>query len=101
MTGQLTAHFEGDPVFGDDPAYADDEAAQFLPETPFEDVELHFFGGDRAPLATPALCGAYTTTGTFTPWSGNPTAESSSTFDITSGPNGKPVSRIRCRSRRR
>ncbi len=92
VTGQLTAHFEGDPVFEDDPAYANDVAAQFLPETPFEDVELHFFGGDRAPLATPAKCGAYTTTGTFTPWSGNPTTESSSTFDIVSGPNGTPCS---------
>ncbi len=90
VTGQLTAHFEGDPLFENDPAYAGDVAAQFLPQTPFEDVELHFFGGDRAPLATPAQCGAYTTTGTFTPWSGNPAAESSSTFDITSGPNGSP-----------
>ncbi len=90
VTGQLTSYFEGDPVFESDPRYANDVAAQFLPQTPFEDVELHFFGGDRAPLATPALCGAYTTTGTFTPWSGNTTTESSSTFDIVSGPNGSP-----------
>jgi hypothetical protein len=90
VTGQLTAHFEGDPVFENDPRYASEPAADFLPELPFEDVELHFFGGDRAPLGTPALCGAYTTTGTFTPWSGGATTESSSTFDITSGPNGGP-----------
>ncbi len=90
VTGQLTAHFEGDPVFENDPRYAGDVAAQFLPQTPFEDVELHFFGGDRAPLATPTECGAYTTTGTFTPWSETATVSSSSTFDITSGPNGKP-----------
>jgi hypothetical protein len=87
VTGQLTAHFEGDPLFENDSAFASDEATQFLPQVPFEDIELHFFGGDRAPLATPAKCGAYTTTGTFTPWSGNAPAESSSTFDITSGPN--------------
>jgi hypothetical protein len=92
VTGQLTAHFEGDPVFENDPGYAGDVAAQFLPETPFEDVELHFFGGDRAPLTTPTACGAYTTTGTFTPWSESATTESSSTFNITSGPNGKPCS---------
>ncbi|HXB65891.1 MAG TPA: hypothetical protein VNV42_13565 [Solirubrobacteraceae bacterium] len=92
VTGQLTAHFEGDPVFENDPAYANDVAAQFLPQTPFEDVELHFFGGDRAPLTTPALCGAYTTTGTFTPWSEGTTTESSSTFNIVSGPNGSPCS---------
>jgi hypothetical protein len=90
VTGQLTAHFEGDPVFENDPAYAGEPEAQSLPEVPFEDVELHFFGGDRAPLTTPARCGAYTTTGTFTPWSGTPTTESSSTFNVTSGPNGKP-----------
>jgi hypothetical protein len=90
VTGQLTAHFEGDPVFEDDPRYAHEVEAQFLPETPFEDVELHFFGGDRAPLVTPTECGAYTTTGTFTPWSESATVESSSTFDITTGPNGVP-----------
>jgi hypothetical protein len=83
VTGQLTAHFEHDPVFD-----GQSEASQFLPQVPFEDIELHFFGGERAPLATPPHCGAYMTTGTFTPWSGNPTSELSSTFDITSGPNG-------------
>jgi hypothetical protein len=91
-TGQLTAHFERDPLFADDPRYAEDPAAQFLPQTPFEDVELHFFGGDRAPLTMPALCGSYTTHGTFTPWSETATTQSSSTFSVTSGPNGS-----RCR----
>jgi hypothetical protein len=90
VTGQLTAHFEGDPLFQKDPAFAGEPETQFLPEVPFEDVEVHFFGGDRAPLGTPARCGGYTTTGTFTPWSGNPTSESSSEFKIVSGPNGAP-----------
>lgn len=69
-TGQLTATFANSP------------------QAPFEDAELHFFGGERAPLATPARCGAYTTSAMFTPWSGNPPVASSSVFDITSGPNG-------------
>jgi hypothetical protein len=90
VTGQLTAHFEKNPVFAKDPRYAGEQEAQFLPEVPFEDVELHFFGGDRAPLVTPALCGSYTTTGTFTPWSGTPTTEASSEFQIVSGPHGTP-----------
>jgi hypothetical protein len=62
------------------------------PELPFEELEMHFFGGERAPLGTPALCGTYTTQAAFTPWSGNETAHTISTFHITSGPQGKPCS---------
>jgi uncharacterized repeat protein (TIGR01451 family) len=71
-TGQIVATFKSNPQLA------------------FEDAELHFFGGDRAPLATPSHCGAYTTNGTFTPWSGNEPVNASSTFNITSGPNGSP-----------
>jgi hypothetical protein len=60
------------------------------PPLPFEDAELHFFGGARAPLSTPSHCGSYATEATFTPWSGNPPVHSSSSFAITSGPNGSP-----------
>jgi len=56
------------------------------PQLPFEELKLHFFGGDRAPLATPARCGAYTASASFTPWSGGALAQASSTFDVTSGP---------------
>jgi hypothetical protein len=90
-TGQLTAHFQADPALK-----GQGETSEFLPEAPFEDVVLEFFGGERAPLATPARCGAYTTTGTFTPWSADTsdeaalTVHSSSTFNIESGPHGGP-----------
>ena len=72
VTGQLVTTFEN------------------TPQLPFEDLELHFFGGERAPLSTPASCGSYTTQASFTPWSGNAAVEPSSNFDITSGPNGAP-----------
>ncbi len=58
------------------------------PELPFEEAELHFFGGSRAPLATPVQCGAYTTHATFTPWSGETEVSSAATFDIANGLNG-------------
>jgi DNA-binding beta-propeller fold protein YncE len=60
------------------------------PDLPFEDLEIHFFGGERAPLTTPAHCGTYTTQATFTPWDGNSPVHTTSSFPITAGPNGGP-----------
>ena len=37
---------------------------------PFEELKLDLFGGPRASVSTPALCGAYATDAVFTPWSG-------------------------------
>ncbi|HEY5342097.1 MAG TPA: hypothetical protein VIJ66_00340 [Solirubrobacteraceae bacterium] len=58
------------------------------PDLPFEELELHFFGGERAPLTTPSRCGTYTTQASFTPWDGNGQVNTSSSFQITSGPDG-------------
>jgi hypothetical protein len=82
---KLAGEVKPDPVTGQ-------LVSTFLntPQLPFEDLKLHFFGGSRAPLATPALCGSYTTTASIAPWSGNETSQSSSTFQVTSGPNGAP-----------
>ncbi len=60
------------------------------PDLPFENLELHFFGGERAPLATPSRCGTYTTTATFTPWDGNGPVSAESSFNIDHGPGGDP-----------
>jgi hypothetical protein len=69
-TGRITATFKNNPQLA------------------FEDAEIHLFGGSRAPFSTPAHCGTYTTEASFTPWSGNPAVESSSSFEVNSGPNG-------------
>jgi uncharacterized repeat protein (TIGR01451 family) len=58
------------------------------PQLPFEDLSLHFFGSARAPLSTPPSCGTYTTTTSIEGWAGNPASTPSSSFQITSGPDG-------------
>ena len=60
------------------------------PDLPFENLELHFFGGERAPLSTPSRCGTYTTTAVFTPWDGNGPVTAESSFNIDHGPGGGP-----------
>jgi hypothetical protein len=60
------------------------------PQLPFEDAVLHFFGGERAPLASPAHCGVYTTQASFVSWSSNETVNSAAPFKIEHGPGGGP-----------
>jgi hypothetical protein len=60
------------------------------PDLPFEELQLHFFGGERAPLSTPSRCGTYTTEAIFTPWDGNGPVTSTSSFNVEHGPNGAP-----------
>jgi hypothetical protein len=60
------------------------------PQVPFEEAKLHFFGSDRAPLSTPPSCGTYTSSASIVPWSGSAQSKSTSTFQITSGPDETP-----------
>lgn len=75
-TGQLTARFGEDPATG-----------FYLPELPYSELKLNFFGGPRAPLVT-AVCGSYTTTSLLTPYSApesGPPATPQSDFDVDAG----------------
>jgi hypothetical protein len=57
------------------------------PQAPVEEFEAHFFGGEKAPLTTPAYCGTYTTEASFVPWGGE-AVHLSPSFKIEQGPNG-------------
>ncbi len=71
-TGQLTATFTENP------------------QLPVKHLDLKFNPGPRAPLAIPTTCGTFTTTTDLVPWStpGTPDAHPTSSFQVTSGPNG-------------
>jgi hypothetical protein len=60
------------------------------PQVPFDSLKLSFFGGPRAALVNPPVCGSYTTETEMTPWSGGASASPSWSFAITSGPGGSP-----------
>jgi hypothetical protein len=81
QTGQLTAVFQNNP------------------QVPFEDLTLNFRGGGpQSTLATPDVCGTYTTNGTFTPWSApesGPPAQTQDSFEITSGTGGSACPRTK------
>jgi hypothetical protein len=71
-TGQLTVSFPQNP------------------QTPVEDLEMHFFGGTHAALKTPSTCGVHAVTSAMTPWTApeGETKTPSSSFTLTNGPDG-------------
>ena len=52
------------------------------PQLPVEDIKVDLFGGQRAPLVTPASCGPATTNAQLTPWSTGKAVSASSTFNF-------------------
>jgi hypothetical protein len=61
------------------------------PQLPFDQFELHFKSGSRAPLNTPATCGHYENSADLTPWSfpdSGPQPTVHDPFEIASMPNG-------------
>jgi hypothetical protein len=72
-TGQLVASFHN------------------LPQAPFSDFNLHFFGSERGLLSTPTQCGTYPVKSTFTPWDESlPVQSSTQFFNLDAGPGGAP-----------
>lgn len=70
-TGQLTAVFDE------------------LPQAPFSDFNMHFFGSERGLLVTPTRCGTYAVKSTFTPWDSLVARQSSEQFfALDRGPDG-------------
>ena len=60
-----------------------------LPQAPFQDFNLHFFGSERGLFATPTQCGTYPVESEFVPWDSLLSSQISlSSFTIDSGPNG-------------
>jgi hypothetical protein len=62
---------------------------QDLPQTPFQEFNLHFFGSERGLFATPTQCGTYPVHSLFQPWAAELSDQTSTQFfDIGSGPGG-------------
>jgi hypothetical protein len=62
-----------------------------LPQLPYTDLRVHFREGQRSPLATPAVCGSFSTAMDLAPW-GAPTTvlHNTSPFAVSSGVEGGP-----------
>jgi len=62
-----------------------------IPQLPFSRFNLHFREGPRAPLATPGLCGTYTSDALLYPWADpEDPVPATSSFSVTSGPGAGP-----------
>lgn len=75
---KLAGDIAADPVTGQlTTTFAD------TPQQPFASLKLHFDGGPRAVLASPATCGTATATAAITPWSSD--AATTTTAPVTLG----------------
>jgi hypothetical protein len=61
------------------------------PQSPFQELDLHFFGSERGLYGTPTHCGTYEVKTVFEPWDAALANQTSTSFfAIDSGPNGAP-----------
>lgn len=92
ITLKLPGKVETDPTTGQVTAVFD-----YVPQQPVEDITLNFRGGGpRSEFATPEVCGTYTTSGEWTPWSapesGAP-ARTEDSFTVSSGCSASAAAR--------
>jgi hypothetical protein len=64
--------------------------AENLPQLPFSHFRLHFREGTRSPLASPPACGTYQANAVLTPYAGGAPVDTTSSFQIVSGPDAGP-----------
>ena len=77
LTIKLAGKIEADPDTGQLTTTFD-----YNPQTPVEDLYLHFTGGGpQSELATPEVCGPHTTTGRWEPWSAPESGPQAQTSD--------------------
>jgi hypothetical protein len=73
---KIPGKFEPDPHTGRLTAVFDEN-----PNLPFSDLQLHFFGGPRAELATPESCGTFTISSEMFPYSFEEGEQPATPFD--------------------
>jgi hypothetical protein len=61
-----------------------------LPQLPYTDLKVHFREGQRSPLATPGVCGSFSTQIDLSAWSSAKALHSASAFEVSSGVEGGP-----------
>jgi hypothetical protein len=79
------AKIEADPITGQLITTTEE-----IPQLPFSHFRLHFREGGRSPLISPPTCGTHRVAAKLFPWSGGAPVETTSAFQILSGPDEGP-----------
>jgi hypothetical protein len=82
---KVAGKLEGDASSGTLTAIFED-----LPQLPYTDLKVHFREGQRSPLATPGVCGSFTTQMALTPWNSAKVLSNASAFEVGAGSEGTP-----------
>ncbi len=85
IVAKLASLIKADPDTGQLTASVKD-----APQLPISEVKINVSGGPRAALRTPTTCGTYTTKSVQESWSDIPPVETTDSFQVSRGPNGRP-----------